>query len=72
MDRRDKWRTVGGFFRTLISLIPIILFVWGTYYFYVHSDEFIKKVTKEAAEQAQSMTTTDSFMKQFEKYMPKK
>jgi hypothetical protein len=72
MDRRDKWRTVGGFFRGLVSLIPIILLLWGTYYLYENSDEILTKITQETVKQTQSMTNTEDIMKQLEKYMPKR
>ena len=73
MNRRDRARTLAGFFRGLLNLIPLLLVLWSAWYFYAHGDELLKKVAGAAAEQAASMTQKNSndFMKQFEKYMPK-
>ncbi len=50
MDRRDRWRTFGGFFRSIISLIPIIILVWSTWYFIVHKDEIFRDIIKMSAQ----------------------
>ena len=60
MDKRDRIRTWGGFVRSIISLIPIILLLWSTWYFIEHSDEMMKKMTRYAAESAASMTKDNS------------
>lgn len=54
MEKRDKWRTIGGTIRSLINLIPIILLILSTWYFYQHGDEFIKMITKSMTEQMSS------------------
>ncbi|MEK7218714.1 MAG: hypothetical protein AAB728_04585 [Patescibacteria group bacterium] len=56
MDRRDRLRMWGGFFRGLIALIPILIFLFATWYSIRHMDEIIQKVTSEAAKQAASFT----------------
>lgn len=72
MDKRDRIRTWGGFVRSLISLIPMALFVWSTWYFFVHGDELMQKITKYAAQSAASMTQQNSseFMEQFKLMFP--
>lgn len=72
MDKRDRLRTWGGFVRALIGLIPIILLVLSTWYFYKHSDELLQKITREAAKQASTMAPSEDMMKKLEKYLPKK
>ncbi len=72
MDRRDGRRMVGGFFRFLISLIPMALLIWSTWYFFVHSDEIIGKMTQAAAKQITgtsqnaSGTVSDDMMNQIQ------
>lgn len=56
MDRRDTVRTWGGFFKGLISIIPIVLFILGTWYLYKNGDEVLSKVAAEAAKQAAEVT----------------
>ena len=52
MDRRDKLRTIGSFFRSILSLIPMMLFLWATWYTVQNGDALLKKITTMAAEQA--------------------
>lgn len=49
MDKRDRLRTIGGFFRSIIGLIPIIIIVWSTWYFIAHRDDFLKQVIDMSA-----------------------
>ena len=60
LDRRDRLRTWGGFFRGIIGLIPAIAFLWGIWYFYQHGDEVLAKIAKEAATQAAEVTRMGS------------
>lgn len=56
MNRRDRLRTWGGFVRALISLIPMAVFLYGTWYSVTHMDEIIQTITSAAAKQAASFT----------------
>lgn len=56
MDTRDKWRNVGGFFRGLIALIPMVIIVVSTWYFYVHGADFMKLIADQAASSAAEYT----------------
>lgn len=72
MDRRDRLRTIGGFVRSLITLVPAILFILSALYLYRNFDDVLERVTAESAKQAAAMAGDNSFMKGLEKYMPKK
>ncbi|MDB4978636.1 MAG: hypothetical protein JWM56_822 [Candidatus Peribacteria bacterium] len=52
MNKRDRLRTVGSFFRGIISIIPVIIFIWSTWYFFAHGNEILGKITKMATDQA--------------------
>ena len=71
MDRRDRWRTVGGFFRSLIAIIPVILLLWSAWYFVQHGAELMKMIANQAASSAaeytkgQSQGMLDQFMNQY-------
>lgn len=56
MDSRDRLRTWGGFFRGLIGIVPIVLFILGSWYLYENSDEVLTKIATEAATQAAKAT----------------
>ncbi|MEK7591191.1 MAG: hypothetical protein AAB489_03220 [Patescibacteria group bacterium] len=56
MDRRDRLRTWGGFVRSLIALVPMIIFLLSAWYLYNNTDEMLKKITEEAAKQAAKYT----------------
>ena len=45
MEKRDRWRTIGGTFRSLITLIPVFFVIASGVYFYYHGQDFIKNVT---------------------------
>lgn len=66
MNRRDRWRTVGGFFRSLISMIPLLLFLGSLWYLYAYGDVLLERLTYEAAKQAAALTgqNLDSILKQ--------
>ncbi len=70
MDRRDRLRAWGGFLRGMLSLIPILAFVLGSWYFYQHGDELMVKIAKTAAEQASEVTKqgTESMMEQLQNF----
>ncbi len=56
MDRRDRWRTIGGLFRSIIGLLPIIATLYGLWYLYEHGDELLQQMTETITEQAASIT----------------
>lgn len=67
MDKRDRLRTIGGFFRSILGLIPLLFFIFSAWYVYEYSDELLKKITEEAAKQAAKYTeeSAGNFMKNF-------
>ncbi|MBP9774145.1 MAG: hypothetical protein KBD00_06015 [Candidatus Peribacteraceae bacterium] len=64
MDRRDKWRMIGGFIRSLIAIIPIIIVIWSSYYFAMHWEEIMKNITEMsvAAAKQSAQGTSDSMI----------
>ena len=76
MDRRDKLRMIGGFFRGLLGIIPLVLLLLSGWYFVNHGAEFMKMIADQAASSAahytknQSNGMFDQFMKQYS--IPKK
>lgn len=66
INRRDRWRTVGGFFRSVISMIPLLLFLGSLWYLYAYGDVLLERLTYEAVKQAAALTgqNLDSILKQ--------
>ncbi|MBI3332086.1 hypothetical protein HYZ99_03970 [Candidatus Peregrinibacteria bacterium] len=56
MDKRDRIRTWGGFVRTILGFIPLLIFIASVWYFYNNADAILKKITEQAAEQALKMS----------------
>ncbi len=76
MNKRDRLRTIGGFFRGIIGLIPIIFFLLSMWYVYEYGDQLLEKIAETAARQAAAVTTqnasnivntidTDALLKKF-------
>tara|TARA_Y100000310_G_scaffold343528_1_gene451652 strand:- start:2867 stop:3178 length:312 start_codon:yes stop_codon:yes gene_type:complete len=72
MDKRDRLRTWGGFFKGMISLIPIIVMLGSIWYVYEHGEELLQKITQQAAKEAAAMTSDSAgdIMKQIELVFP--
>lgn len=73
MNKRDRLRTWGGFFRTILHLIPLILILWSTWFAYAHWDELLKEISKAAAEQSAAVMKNQGgdFNKQLQEQMQK-
>ncbi len=73
MDKRDKLRTWGSFARWLISLLPLLFFLWGAWYVVTHVDDVIRKVAEESAKQAAKVTQQQSanMMDKLKNMLPK-
>ncbi len=56
LDKRDKWRTVGGFFKFLINLIPILFLLGSAWYFIEHGTDIMKMIADQAASSAAAYT----------------
>ncbi len=56
LDKRDKMRTIGSSIRFFVNLIPLVLFLFGGWYFVNHSAEFLKIIFDQAAESTASYT----------------
>ncbi|MDD4287941.1 MAG: hypothetical protein PHO20_04450 [Candidatus Peribacteraceae bacterium] len=68
MDRRDRMRTIGGFIRSVLSLIPIVIVVFFTWYTIKYGDQLLEKITSMAAQQAGKVAQQNAvsdFMEEF-------
>lgn len=72
IDRRDRLRTWGGFFRGIISIIPVLVLLWSVWYTFAHGPEILEMITKKAAEQAASVTVegATNFQEQLKGLLP--
>jgi hypothetical protein len=71
MDQRDKLRLWGGTVRSLIAIVPVLVFLWSIWYFANNADEIMKKIADEAASSAakysqqQGQGVLDELMKKY-------
>jgi len=56
INKRERWRMVGGFFRGIIGLLPVIVMLAGLWYAYEYSDQILEKIATTAARQAAAVT----------------
>lgn len=73
MDRRDRMRTWGSFVKGMISIVPMLAFIYGLWYFSQNGDAVLEKIAKTAAEQAAAVTTqsADGIMQQLKNFTVK-
>jgi len=55
IDHRERWRTIGGFVRGVLGLIPIIIFLAAAWYTVKYGDTLLQKISAMAADQAGQM-----------------
>jgi hypothetical protein len=74
MNSRDKLRTWGGFVRSILHLIPIVILIGSVWFTYAHWDELLTQITKTAAEQSAAMMQqgTGNLQEQLQKMMQRK
>lgn len=59
-EKRDKWRTFWGSIGGIVRLIPLLLTLYFSYYFYVHGEEMIADIMKKSFNFSTSMFKNDS------------
>ncbi len=66
IDRRDKYRMWGSYVHSLFTLIPMLFFIWSTWYLYAHFDEIMGMMMQQTAQRAATTTgqSYDDVMKQ--------
>lgn len=52
INNRDRLRTIGSSIRGALALIPLLIFLWSVWYFYLHGTEIIKMITDESVKSA--------------------
>lgn len=66
MNRRDKWRTVGGFIKGAVTVIPTLILLLSSVYLYLYGSDLIQYLIKETTAQTQQQVQ-QSFIDQFMK-----
>lgn len=56
INKRERWRMVGGSLRSIIGLLPIIIMLAGAWYAFEYSDQILEKISAAAAKQAAAIT----------------
>ncbi len=56
MDHRDKMRMWGGVAHSLLTIVPMLFFIWSTWYLYAHFDEIIGSIMEQSAKSAAAAT----------------
>jgi len=60
IDDRDRLRLIGGFFRFMIALIPIIILLGSVWYTIKNGPELMKMLSEQAASAAAKYTQDQS------------
>lgn len=60
MDHRDKWRMWGSYIHSMFTIIPMLFFIWSTWYLYAHFDDIMGLMMQQTAQKA-AQTTGQSY-----------
>lgn len=60
IDRRDKWRLWGSYVHSLFTLVPMLFFIWSTWYLYAHFDDIMGMMMQQTAQRA-AVTTGQGY-----------
>lgn len=68
IDRRDRMRMWGGYLHSVFTLIPLIFFIWSTWYIYAHFNDIMGAMMQQAARSAAESTGQgyEDFLKQLQ------
>ncbi len=71
-ERRDRWRAVGSFVRSIVALIPFIAFAASLWYVYAHGEDLMDKIAESAAQRAASYSqdSMGNLFDRFQQYLP--
>ncbi len=74
LDRRDRLRTIGAFFRSIITIVPVLLLLWASWYFAQHSQEIMTQIATITAQQAAkySQQQSASMLEQVKNMLPQR
>ena len=56
LDRRDRWRTIGGFIKGALGLVPLGIFLWFLWYGVTYSDQLLQKLISMTAQEVNKST----------------
>ena len=63
MNRRDRWRTMGGALKGAISIASFVILIWSGVYFALHGQEMIKQITDATVGSLSTMNSGAAFDK---------
>ena len=74
LDKRDRMRTMLSTFKTILTLIPVIVFLASAAYLYFYGEDLIQQITEMAGQRAAEYSegSMTNFLEQFNNYLPKR
>jgi hypothetical protein len=56
IDRRDKWRMWGSTFHSLLTIAPMLFFLWSSWYIYANFDDIVGTIMRQSVQNAATTT----------------
>jgi hypothetical protein len=56
MDRRDRMRMWGSYVHSMLTIIPMLFFLWSTWYLYAHFNDIFGMMMRQTARGAAQTT----------------
>jgi len=72
LDRRDRMRTALSTVKTLLTMIPILVFLASAIYLYFYGEDLLQAVAEQTAQRAAEYSegSMSNFLEQFNDYLP--
>jgi hypothetical protein len=67
-ERRDRWRTAGGFVRGMLGVIPLAVLLGSLWFFYENGEEFMNNLMDRTIQKSAEYSQ-ESLLDQLEGYM---
>ena len=71
MNHRDRLRMFGSFFKSIIMMLPVLVFLWSAWYFYVNGERLLRDIVSDVS-RSTVQATQGSFDSLFEGLVPQR
>lgn len=60
IDRRERWKVIGGTIRSIIGLLPVLIVLWFAWYLQWHGKELLQTLSTSMAKNMSIFTENNT------------